>query len=171
MSRNIEEMIRTHLVGIIVIVGLVGCAGSTKAPPAGVALEPSEISPKGAGTTAEWVSEDAESAARETPLRRQPKYLVHTVRWSGESLSIIAKWYTGQFKNWKILANFNSKLKPDRIFVGQTIRVPEALLRTRDRMPRSFVAQFARKPKKKTSRLAKGDKDLPLFGPRDYSGK
>jgi hypothetical protein len=167
MSMNIQKMIRTPLVEIIVILGFVGCAGSTKAPQGRLALEP----PGDVNTTAGGPPGDVEPVASEAQSPRQPRHLVHRVRWSGESLSLIAKWYTGKLNNWKILADFNPKLKPDRIFVGEEILVPEGLLKTRKPMPRSFVGQFARKSKKKTSPPAKGDTDLPLFGPRDYSSK
>jgi hypothetical protein len=171
MSINSQNMIRIHLVGVVLILGLVGCAGSTKAPQQGLALEPSKVSLGDARTTADVPSGDVKPEAKNARSRQPARHLVHRVRWSGESLSIIAKWYTGEFNNWKTLADFNPKLKPDRIFVGQEILVPEGLLKTREPMPKSFVGQFARKSKKKKSSLVKGDTDLPLFGPRDYSGK
>jgi len=169
MSMNIQDTIRTHLVGIILILGFVGCAGSTRSPQGGLAFEPSKVSPGDVNTTADVPPGDVKPEVREGQSRRQTKHLVHRVRWSGESLSLVAKWYTGKFNNWKILADFNPKLKPDRIFVGDQILVPERLLKTREPLPRSFVVQLARKSKKKKSPLPKGDKDLPLFGPRDYT--
>ena len=33
--------------------------------------------------------------------------LVHKVRYPGESVSIIAGWYTGEIDNWKVLAEVN----------------------------------------------------------------
>lgn len=171
MSMNIEKMIRTPLVGIIVTLGFIGCAGSAKAPQASLALKPSKVSSGDVNMTTGVPPGHVEPVAREAQSPRQPRHLVHWVRWPGESLSLIAKWYTGKLNNWKILADFNPKLKPDRIFVGEKILVPEGLLKTREPMPRSFVGQFARKSRKKTSPLAKGDADLPLFGPRDSSSK
>jgi hypothetical protein len=172
MSINSQNMIQIHLVGVVLILGLVGCAGSTKAPQQGLALEPSKVSLGDARTTVDVPSGDVKPEAKNARSRQPARHLVHRVRWSGESLSLIAKWYTGKLNNWKILAHFNPKLKPDRIFVGEEILVPEGLLKTRKPMPRSFVVgQFARKSKKKTSPLAKGDTDLPLFGPRDPSSK
>ena len=170
MSITRQNMIRTHLVGIILVLGLAGCAGSTKAPHTGPALEPSKISLEGARTSAHGPLRHVKPAARKGQLRQPASHLAHRVRWPGESLSIIAKWYTGEFNNWKTLADFNPKLKPDRIWVGQEILVPESLLKTREPMPKSFVGQFARKSKKKKS-PPKEDKALPLFGPRDYSSK
>ena len=171
MSINSQKMIRIHLVGVVLILGLVGCAGLTKAPQQGLALEPSKPSLGNARTTAEVPSGNVNPEERKARSRQPARHLVHRVRWSGESLSIIAKWYTGEFNNWKALADFNPKLKPDSIWVGQEILVPEGLLKTREAMPKSFVGQFARKSKKKKSPLPKEDNALPLFGPRDYSSK
>ena len=170
MSINSQNMIRIHLVGVVLILGLVGCAGSTKAPQQGLAVEPSKVSLRDARTTAVAPSRDVKPA-KKARSHQSARHLVHRVKWSGESLSIIAKWYTGEFKNWKTLADFNPKLKPDRIWVGQEILVPEGLLKTREPMPKSFVGQFAPKSKKKKSPLPKEDNALPLFGPRDYSSK
>ena len=171
MSIKRQNMIRTHLVGIILILGLVGCAGSTKVPQQRLALEPSDVSLGDIRTTADVPSGNVKPEARKVQSRQPARHLVHRVRWPGETLSIIAKWYTGEFNNWKTLADFNPKLKPDRIWVGQKILVPEGLLKTREPMPKSFVSQFTRKSKKKKSPLPKEDNALPLFGPRDYSGK
>ena len=51
--------------------------------------------------------------------------LVHTVRWKGESLSIIAKWYTGEAGNWRLLAEHNPLKDPDRIGIGDRIAIPD----------------------------------------------
>jgi hypothetical protein len=157
-------------VGIILIWGLAGCAGSTRAPQQGLALEPSKVSLGDVRTTADVARRDVKPEARKAHSREPAGHLVHRVRWPGESLSIIAKWYTGEFNNWKALADFNPKLKPDRIWVGQEILVPEGLLKTWEPVSESFVGQFAGKSKKKKS-PPKEDNALPLFGPRDYSTK
>ena len=66
---------------------------------------------------------------------------IHQVRWQGETLSIIAKWYTGNYRNWKTLAKLNPALNPDRIFVGNRILIPRNLLKTSQQMPPDFVTQ------------------------------
>jgi len=108
----------------------------------------------------------------------KPAYYVHTVRWPGEMLYIISKWYTGKFKNSVAIANANPKLNPNRIFIGSKIRIPETLLETSQPMPKSYVAQFVRKAKKKaspTNPLPKSPSPEPseeeepeLFGPKEY---
>ncbi len=65
----------------------------------------------------------------------------HTVRWPGESLSLIASWYTGSSKNWGKLAKINPRLHPNRIKAGQVIMIPTALLKTRVALPEKVAAK------------------------------
>lgn len=67
---------------------------------------------------------------------------IHTVRWPGESLSLIASWYTGASKNWRKLAKFNPRLDPNRIRVGNVILIPPSLLKTRVSLPQKVAAKF-----------------------------
>jgi len=66
----------------------------------------------------------------------------HTVRWPGESLSLIASWYTGSSKNWRKLAKINPRLNPNRIKAGQGIMIPTALLKTRVALPEKVAAKY-----------------------------
>ena len=83
----------------------------------------------------------------------QPRssYYYHKVKYPGESLSIIAKWYTGEVENWRALTKANPKLKPNRITVGDKIRIPNKLLHTQKLMPRSFVVGSAKIKKQRPS--------------------
>jgi hypothetical protein len=86
----------------------------------------------------------------------------HTVRWRGESLSLIAKWYTGQFENWKALARVNPKLNPNRIMVGDAIRIPPEMMINKEPLPRkvaakslkNYFAHTVRQPGEKLSAIA-----------------
>jgi len=69
-------------------------------------------------------------------------YYQHTVRWSGESLSLIASWYTGTQKNWRKLAAVNPHLNPTRIAVGNVILIPTAMLKTRVPLPQKVAAKY-----------------------------
>jgi hypothetical protein len=85
-------------------------------------------------------------------------YYKHTVRWPGESLSLIASWYTGSSKNWRKLAKTNPRLNPNRIKVGNVIMISPSLLKTRVRLPQKVAAKytsdyFSYKVKKKNERL------------------
>jgi nucleoid-associated protein YgaU len=66
----------------------------------------------------------------------------HTVRWSGESLSLIARWYTGASGNWRKLAKANPRLNPNRIKKGNVIVIPPALLKTREPLPQKVAARY-----------------------------
>lgn len=88
------------------------------------------------------VPPDIRQPARPEPP--PPAYLVHRVRWPGESLSIIAKWYTGDYRNWRTLVEVTPGLKDTRISLGDAVYIPRRLLKTRDRMPRAFVERHRR---------------------------
>ena len=76
-------------------------------------------------------------------------YLVHTVRWPNETLSLIAKWYTGRTENWRTIADANPELDPRRIRLGKEIKIPAELLKTILPMPREFVQGNGSKPTKR----------------------
>jgi hypothetical protein len=95
-------------------------------------------------------------------------YYYHKVKYPGES---IAKWYTGDVKNWRSVAKVNPKLDPNRITVGDKIRIPNKLLHTQKPMPRSFVVGSAKTAKKRSGPSTAGPPDkepevFELFGPK-----
>ena len=63
----------------------------------------------------------------------------HQVRWEGETLSLIAKWYTGDWRNWKALAEVNPWVEPNNMFAGLKVKIPRQLLKNQKDMPREFV--------------------------------
>ncbi len=68
-------------------------------------------------------------------------YFVHQVKWRGETLSLIAKWYTGHHGNWKALAQANPGLNPNRIAIGNRIYIPPEMMKTKKHLPRKVVAK------------------------------
>ena len=70
------------------------------------------------------------------------KYFKHTVRWPGESLSLIARWYTGSSKNWRVLARANPHLNPNRIKSGNRVYIPPERLVTRKPLPQKLAAKY-----------------------------
>jgi len=52
------------------------------------------------------------------------KYIIHTIK-PGESLSMVAKTYYGDYKKFQIIAEFNNMPDATQITVGQKIKVPE----------------------------------------------
>ena len=83
--------------------------------------------------------------------RARPAPYYHRVRYSGETLSLIAKWYTGDFENWRALTKANPKVNPNHITAGDRIRIPNKLLHTKKPMPRSFVVGSVKTKKPKPS--------------------
>ena len=73
-------------------------------------------------------------------------YYVHTVNFSGETLGIIANWYTGRPGNWRSILQHNRGLEVRRIRVGDRIRIPSQLMQTRETLSQAFVSQH-RMPK------------------------
>ena len=69
-------------------------------------------------------------------------YYKHTVRWPGESLSLIASWYTGSSENWRKLAKTNPRLNPNRIKGGDVVLIPPAMLKTRVPLPQKVAAKY-----------------------------
>jgi LysM domain len=98
-------------------------------------------------------------------------FYVHRVTWTGESLSIVAKWYTGNLENWKALANANPEIKPEFLQVGMKIRIPEVLMVNPDPMTQEFVASHYPKDTKRSKSPPITSADLPLIGPKSYSDK
>lgn len=68
-------------------------------------------------------------------------YFEHQVKWRGETLSLIAKWYTGRYNHWKALARANPGLEPNRIMIGDRICIPPEMMKTGRPLPRKVVAK------------------------------
>ncbi len=99
--------------------------------------------------------------------------LVHKVRYPGESVSIIAGWYTGEIDNWKILAEVNPGINPNVIHEGMVINIPESILKKRDPMTKEYVDSFYPKLKSRTrgggahgQPRPPADEEPALFGPK-----
>jgi hypothetical protein len=69
-------------------------------------------------------------------------FFVHTVKWPGETISIVAKWYTGSMDKWKQIAQLNPALDPQKIVIGDQIKISRRLLKTTKPMPEKFVSEF-----------------------------
>lgn len=125
--------------------------------------EGGSTAPQPAGTTQETIKPMPAKQGTE-------QYFVHQVKWPNESLSIIAKWYTGSLMNWKALAKANPDMKPTVIHKGDRIRIPVNMLKTRDPMPEAFVDELIRSLKKKGSAQGaqekKQEEEPALFGPK-----
>ena len=85
------------------------------------------------------VSCTANRQSAPTPPAQQ--YVQHTVRWPGETLGIIASWYTGTSGNWPLLANANPNLKVTSIRIGDTVQIPDSLVKRSAALTAEFVAE------------------------------
>jgi tetratricopeptide (TPR) repeat protein len=57
-------------------------------------------------------------------IKTGEKYIIHTIK-PGESLSIVANIYYGDYKKYPIIAEFNNISEETQVKVGQKIKVPE----------------------------------------------
>jgi LysM repeat protein len=98
----------------------------------------------------------------------ESRVFLHKVRWPEETLSRIAKWYTGTVRNWKAIAKINPELDPRDIDIGDTISIPEDLMISHKPMPHSFVKPAVHKnstPRSLTNKTATQSESSKLFGP------
>lgn len=135
------------------------------------AVEPESSRPAEGETTPSGSIEPSPAPGMELSPSEEHNYYMHTVKWPGESVSIIAAWYTGKLENWRALASANPEIDPNRIFQGNKIRIPLDMMKTQEPMPQEFVEQFVGKPEKEASPSGPGhqveeDTDLKLFGPK-----
>lgn len=109
------------------------------------------------------------------PASRPP--FVHTVKYPGETLPIIAKWYTGDVNNWEALADANPNIDYEHLMTGTGIFIPENLLKktkpltkkyldSKGRNSRPAVKEEKKKPDSKTETRPGKEEDLDLFGPK-----
>ncbi len=170
------------LIAFVAAVMLVSCASSPEpkpedtagpaptAPEPGAGKEPTALPQPGA--TGPGVTTAPVAKPKPSP---ETAYFVHTVKWRGESVSIIAGWYTGDIQNWKILRDHNPDINPNRIFEGNKIRIPEYLMKNKAPMTKEYVDSFyskspskkeAGKPAPSSPPSADNGDEPTLFGPK-----
>jgi hypothetical protein len=74
----------------------------------------------------------------------------HTVRYQGETLAAIARWYTGSGNQWQAIRDANPQLDPRRLKLGTEVVIPHELLVRTDPFPKPGGA--AQRTAKKDSR-------------------
>lgn len=149
MRFTVQQNIRVGLAGLVLVLGSIACAGSSREIRKEKVAEPEKMT-YGQPKLTTSVTSPTPIGRKASAIKKSTRF-VHKVKWPGESLSVISKWYTGKLNHWKALAKANPKLKPHRIFVGLRIFIPKYLLKTRKPMPRSFLAKYTSRPKKKAS--------------------
>ena len=107
---------------------------------------------------------------------KSPPY-IHTVKYPGETLRIISKWYTGDINNWEALADANPNIDYENMLKGSRIFIPEPLLKRREPLTEDFIASYnkkskpmvkeeKKKPVSKPEPQPKKDEDFDLIGPK-----
>lgn len=76
------------------------------------------------------------SCQEETP---EIPALSHTVKYQGETLTLISLWYTGSTENWRMIEAANPDLNPLQLRTGDVVSVPPDLLVRTEEMPKKFV--------------------------------
>lgn len=136
--------------------------------PEKVAAVPETLAPKKGAPKKSPVVPETPSKLEPLSTTPEPRFYIHRVRWPGETLSVIAKWYTGSLKNWKALSKANPTLDLNRIAIGANIFIPEDLLKSHKPMPFSFLSSFV--PKKRvqiynSKKPSTASNKAELFGP------
>ncbi|NMC61596.1 MAG: LysM peptidoglycan-binding domain-containing protein, partial [SAR324 cluster bacterium] len=90
---------------------------------------------------------------REIPLPKEPAAIYHEVLFHGETLSLIAAWYTGDSKNWKTIADFNPGLNPNNISIRDIIKIPKSIVKREKSFTQSELQAMKKSMRKKPSLL------------------
>lgn len=69
------------------------------------------------------------------PVQKDP-FFYHQVKYPGETLAMIAGWYTGNPENWRQIAKVNPGLNANIIKIGDVIRIPQELVIKTDPLPK-----------------------------------
>ena len=81
---------------------------------------------------------DEEQSAIEID-EEETKTFTHTVKYRGETLSLISKWYTGDVLNWKQIHKLNPKIEEYKMQIGDTITLPIELVKTTNPLMKEYV--------------------------------
>ena len=100
------------------------------------------------------------------PTTPQRDHFEHVVKWPGETLRIIAKWYTGDAENWPALADANPQIDYNKIRKGNIIYIPENLLKNKKALPKTFISSYNQKLKPKPKKTTKKPEPAPKPKPK-----
>lgn len=107
------------------------------------------------------------------PAKARQDVYVHTVEWPGETLPMIAQWYTGNKDNWEILSKTSPAIAAEHLAVGDHILIPLELMKNSNKMPREFLATFSakppvgpKKPSSKTKQAPVKKEEFQPYGPK-----
>ncbi len=160
MMRNSSRVFLVVIVSMALISGMLGCVG-TQPQKTETVVQPPPPPPKPVTPPPEQQKvvqppPPPPKKIEPPPPPPLPQFYEHVVRWNGETLAIISKWYTGKFSNWKDIVEANPGLNPKRIRKGNIIKIPNDLLITKKPLPEEFVQKFYKKK----------EEEPILFGPK-----
>jgi hypothetical protein len=62
----------------------------------------------------------------------------HQVRFKGESIGILAEWYTGDVTNWRRVVAINKNIDPQKIEIGDVILIPRDIIIRKEPLTEEF---------------------------------
>lgn len=89
-----------------------------------------------------------------------PCYL-HEVRWPEETLGAIARWYTGNLRNARILERITPNLRADDLRRGDMVFVPLELTRRNTPLTRSYARRHGKVPSSNGERTSQPMESVP----------
>jgi len=133
MKANFRYLTRAGFIGLFIVFACLGCNG------VGQKLDKWQTSvTKSVKGTLNF--SDSDDAKR----KNSDVYFIHTSQWSGETLGIVADWYTGDSSNWTKLAEINPNVDPQKIAAGSEIFIPVDLLKTREALPQNYASAYCK---------------------------
>ncbi len=115
---------------------------------------------------------ESASPPPEQEMKKRETYITKTIKYSRETVFILAAWYLRDRMKWKAISDANSAMNSKTMRVGAEIFLPGALLVTREPMPEEFLDSFypPKSPAKPKSPQPKAkpekDKKPEIFGPK-----
>lgn len=101
--------------------------------------------PAAASTAASHTEPAVKSAASSAATATSDEDIQHTVQYKGETLRLIAEWYTGTIDLAPKIARINGLTDPNVLSMGQTIRIPRYLVKNSAPLTKMRVDEYAKK--------------------------
>lgn len=80
-----------------------------------------------------------ETIGQITEVPKVNKPFIHTVKYKGETLSLISKWYTGSIDNWKEVHKLNPEIVITKMKIGATVMIPGGKLKRTTPLMKEYV--------------------------------
>lgn len=167
MKRICRRSVLLTVIIAVLLVSLCGCAAKKTGD-----VNQDQGAQQGATAESQTPAGGATAQPASSQAQTNVEYYIHTVKWSGESVSIIAGWYLGDIHKWEILRDCNPDRDPKVVRIGDRIRIPESLMTTKSPMTKAHVDKFYPKAerherhKTRPSHSEQKDEVPTLYGPK-----